>query len=133
MKNSYFVNKYFMVKYIILLLTILFSENGYSQFSGMNFDSIFISKESSYKTSFPNLLIHEKSTFDSLRFKIHQSGVKYRLIEFDSLGNRVNEEIFEFDQLNIPRITIGEMEEKQFSLVDLEDRIMKMIYLDPDI
>ena len=55
------------------------------------------------------------------------------MIEFDSLGNRVNEEIFEFDQLNIPRITIGEMEEKQFSLVDLEDRIMKMIYLDPRI
>lgn len=47
MKNLYLVNKYFMVKYIILLLTILFSENGYGQFSGMNFDSIFISKESS--------------------------------------------------------------------------------------
>jgi hypothetical protein len=55
------------------------------------------------------------------------------LIEFDSLGNRVNEEIFEFDQLNIPRIRVGEMEERQFSLVDLEDRIIKMVYLDPRI
>jgi len=122
-----------MIKYIVLLLTILFSKSGYSQFSGMNFDSIFISSKSSNETSFPNLLIHEKSTFDSLRFEIHQSGVKYRLIEFDSLGNRVNEEIFEFDQLNIPRIRVGEMEERQFSLVDLEDRIIKMVYLDPRI
>ena len=120
-----------MKKLIILALALSISGIAKSQFSDLVFDSTFLSAKS--ETSFPNHLISEKKSFDSVRNEIHISGVKYRYIEFDSLRNPVEEHVFDVDGFGIPRISIGEMREEQFSLVDSEGRIIRMIYLDPKI
>lgn len=120
-----------MKKLIILALALSISGIAKSQFAGLEFDSTFLSAKS--ETGFPNRLIIEKKSFDSVRNEIHLSGVKYRFIEFDSLENPVREQIFDVDGFGIPRISIGNLEEEQFSLVDSKGRIIRMIYLDPKI
>ena len=120
-----------MKKFIILSLAFSISVIAKSQFSDLAFDSAFLSAKS--ENAFPNHLISEKKSFDSLRNQIHVSGVKYRYIEFDSLENPVENHVFDIDGFGIPRISIGEMREEQFSLVNPDGRIIKMIYLDPKI
>jgi hypothetical protein len=120
-----------MKKLIILALALSISGIAKSQFSDLAFDSTFLSAKS--ENGFPNHLISEKKSFDSLRNEIHVSGVKYRYIEFDSLENPVENHVFDIDGFGIPRISLSEMREEQFSLVDSRGRIIKMIYLDPKI
>lgn len=120
-----------MKKFIILALALSISGIAKSQFSESEFDSSFLSPKS--EVSAPNHLISDKKYFDSLRNEIHISGVKYRFIEFDSLENPVRDHIFDVDGFGIPRISIDRIKEEQFSLVDPEGRIIRMIYLDPNI
>jgi len=120
-----------MKNLIIIALALSISGIAKSQFPDLVFDSTFLSAKPEY--GFPNHLISENKSFDSLRNVIHLSGVKYRYIEFDSLQNPIEEQVFDIDGFGIPRISIGEMEEEQFSLIDSEERIIRMIYLDPKI
>ena len=125
-----------MKKFIILFLALAISGIAKSQFISSDSNSInpfshFEGESPAF--SFPNNIIREKRAFDSIRNEIHISGVKYRYIEFDSLENPEDEHVFDLDGFGIPRISISRLEEKQFSLVDLEGRIIRMIYLDPKI
>lgn len=120
-----------MKKLFILALALSISGIAKSQFSDLNFDSIVLSVKS--ENAFPNHLISENKSFDSVRNEIHISGVKYRFIEFDSLENPVIDQIFDVDVFGFPRVSIDNLREEQFSLVDLEGRIIRMIYLDPKV
>ncbi len=81
------------------------------------------------KVSFPNFLIYNELEFRHVRDSIHRTGLSYRLISFDSLGVIQKSDIFES---YIPRYA-SKNRECQFSLVDPEGKILKMIYLDPKL
>lgn len=85
------------------------------------------------KTSFPMSIIRDQKKFDSIRNEIHKSGLKYRLIEFDIVENPINELIFDTDGFGLPRKSVEKLSEKQYSLVNHDELIIRMIYLDPKI
>ena len=124
-----------MKKLALVIGLFIFASEGKAQFafldSAAKQDFINAPIEEA-KADFPNLIIEDKRTFDSLRTQIHISGVKYRFIEFDSLEIASKETIFDKNG-DLPRLGVEPGSESQFTLVDQEGRALRMIYLDPKI
>jgi hypothetical protein len=82
------------------------------------------------EVGFPNHIIENESEFKHLRDSIHRTGYSYKFISFDSLGEVLESEIF---KNSFFPLSVGKNMEEQFSLVNKEGRIIKMVYLDPKI
>ena len=124
-----------MKKLALALGLFIFSLESKAQFAYLDSSEIKELEKApiEVKYSFPNLIIEDKRSFDSIRNQIHISGIKYKFIEFDSLEITSRVTIFDEDGMGLPRIGIEELGEKQITLVDKEGRFVRMIYLDPKI